>query len=202
MSQPPLTQSAATQSYSLADTGLFIAATVMILGAIWLCITKISPPQNSSPSTVLQPTEGVATPSPQPSASPTPIPSLAPPKPTRVVTSPPPRSNDSADSDSSQSKNCIALKNGGFSDITIELQPRSGQMTGDTVIRLKQGGSCPGPSTSEQWISSGERQKTFSHIAAGTYVIEIANGNYKGVVRQTVTVAGARQYVFAVPIKD
>lgn len=168
----------------------------MIITAIWLCIVKISPPQSSSPSRFIQPTEVLTTPTPEPSV--TPSPTLVPPKPTRAVTAP----TKSVDADNGESKNCTALKNGGPSIITIELQPRSGQMTGDTVIRLKQGGSCPGPSTSEQWISSGERQKTFDSVQPGTYLIEVANGNYQGVIRQTVTVAGRNKYLFTVPIND
>jgi len=72
---------------------------------------------------------------------------------------------------------------GGRSTVTVVLQPNTGTMTGDTVIRIKPTGKCPNESGAvEKWISGGELSWTSPKIISGRYRIEVANGYYQGVV--------------------
>jgi hypothetical protein len=146
--------------------------------------------QQSSPTATSTATP-TATPSPSPSPSPTPTPT------------PKPSAKPATESKPAQSTaSCDQLRSAPASDITVRLQPRSGSMVGRTVIRIKPSGSCPGSTDAEQWINEGELSKSFSNVGAGTYVIEVANGNYQGVVRQNIKVEGSTRYEFTVKVND
>ena len=176
-------------------TVLGFVSTILLMGGIWLAVMFISPKISQQPdksSTVEA--QASPTPSPEPSPSPTPEPSPTPtPKPTIAPTKKPAAQKPTV--------SCDTFAQAAPSSITIRLVPRSGQMVGSTVVRLKPSGKCPGSTTSEHWMGPGEREWTQSGVGAGTYVIEVANGNYQGVIRQAVTVQGNSSYVFTVQVE-
>ncbi|KKT78699.1 MAG: hypothetical protein UW75_C0040G0001 [Parcubacteria group bacterium GW2011_GWF2_44_8] len=166
-------------------TVLGFVSTILLMGGIWLAVKFISPKISQQPdksSTV----EAQASPTPEPSPTPTPKPTIAPTK--KPAAQKP-------------TVSCDTFAQAAPSSITIRLVPRSGQMVGSTVVRLKPSGKCPGSTTSEHWMGPGEREWTQSGVGAGTYVIEVANGNYQGVIRQAVTVQGNSSYVFTVQVE-
>lgn len=65
----------------------------------------------------------------------------------------------------------------------VTLVPKSGTMVGRTVVRVIPTGSCPNESAQvEHWLGDGEFSWTSPGLNPGRYRVEIANGNYSGVV--------------------
>lgn len=80
--------------------------------------------------------------------------------------------------------------------IRVNLQPQAGAMVGRTVVRVIPAGSCPGESaTVEHWMADGELSWTTPSLNPGRYKVEVANGNYNGVVSEFLDlVEGGYEY--------
>lgn len=80
--------------------------------------------------------------------------------------------------------------------IRVNLQPQTGAMVGRTVVRVIPSGTCPGESaTVEHWMADGELSWTTPSLNPGRYKVEVANGNYNGVVSEYLDlVEGGYEY--------
>jgi len=126
-----------------------------------------------------------ASPSPTPTPSPTPSPSPSPlPSPTPAPT-PKPKKQTSAQPTSTS---CSEFKpENGQVSLRVNLVLRSGtSVVGRTVVRVKPTGTCPTESGAvEHWMEGGEMSWTTPGLNPGRYRIEVANGNYQGVIAET-----------------
>lgn len=84
--------------------------------------------------------------------------------------------------------------------IRVILMPESGAMIGRTSVRIKPSGSCPNESSEiEHWMEGAELSWTSPDLNPGRYRIEIANGNYQGVVTEYVNVPkGGYEYKISI----
>jgi len=134
--------------------------------------------RTQKPSPTAEPTaEPSPTPSPTPEPTPTPSPSpSSTPKPKKQSSTP------------VESNSCAQYKpENGQVFVRVNLVLRSGSsVVGRTVIRVKPTGTCPGESeTVEHWLESGEMSWTTPGLNPGRYRIEVANGNYQGVIAES-----------------
>ena len=80
--------------------------------------------------------------------------------------------------------------------VRVNLQPQTGAMVGRTVVRVIPTGTCPGESAAvEHWMADGELSWTTPGLNPGRYKVEVANGNYNGVVSEYLDlVEGGYEY--------
>ncbi len=140
-----------------------------------------------SPTPMESPLPASPSPSPVTSPTPTPTPTPSPKVTTKKVT---------------ESSDCSQFNpDNGPVRMRVTLQPDPGvPMMGRTVVRIKPTGTCPNESAAvEEWLDEGVLTWTSGYLNPGRYRIEIANGNYQGVVAETHSlIEGGYEYTIRI----
>jgi hypothetical protein len=147
--------------------------------AVGMTIGKKAKEDGALKDKLMKSYQQTVTPTPTPTATPTPTPTPVPQK-----------------AQAPASVGCAQFNpaNGPVS-VRVNLIPDSGTITGKTVVRVKPTGSCPGESAAiENWMNEGDRSWTSPGVNPGRYRIEVANGNYDGVVAENVDLPHAGVY--------